>query len=81
MTTRRVLFDITRFLNDLDACFYNERPDLIDETIQRYKDFLLMCPESIRKQTMDFVNKHRLVTEYEDIRSYIEACHKQNFEK
>lgn len=81
MIKRRVLFDINGFLNDLDSCFFNERFDLIDDTVQRYKDFLRESTESIQEQTKKYIMTQHLVIDNEDIRSYVEACHRLNFEK
>lgn len=80
MKTRRVTFNINGFLQDLTAVL-DDRPDLVDDVVQRYKDFLGRTSEPIRTSTKQYIDGHILVVGNEDIKSYLDACHRANFEK
>lgn len=73
--TRRVTFNIKNFLQDLMNSLV-DRPDLIDDTVQTYKDYLSRADEGIKNNVKDYVNTHPLVLENQELRSYIEVCHR-----
>ena len=81
MTTRRVTFNLNNFLEELHPCFYMDRPDLIDDTVQKYKDFLLNTNKRIREVSKKHVENHVLYTDNKQVKSYIDACHRLNFDK
>ena len=81
MTTRRVTFNLNKFLEELHSCFYMDRPDLIDDTVQKYKDFLTRANERIRKVSIKYVENHVLYVDNQQVNSYIKACHRLNFDK
>lgn len=78
-TTRRITFNINNFLKELQEDLI-DRHDMIDDTVQKYKDFLGHSSEKIREDSKNYVNKHPLVLEDQVIKSFIDACHKLNFD-
>ena len=74
MITRRVTFNIKDFLSDLKNAL-SERPDRVDDEIQRYKDYLDRASTDMRIKVMTYVNKHELVTDNKEVRSYINYVH------
>lgn len=80
MTTRRTTFNLNDFLGDLRYAL-TERTDLIDDEVQRYKDFLGRTKEPLKSKVIKYVNNHTLVTDNKELRSYIVACHTSNFVK
>lgn len=79
---KRLTFNLNKFISDLDACIETERYDLIHDTVQTYKDFLEHCSsDRIKNQSKSYVENHYLVTDNEEVRSYITACHKPHFRK
>lgn len=79
MTTRRVTFNLNGFLEELQLAVI-DRPDLIDDTVERYKNFLSRTTENIRNISKDYINKHTLVAGNEEVKSYIDYCHNLDFE-
>lgn len=75
---RRLTFNLNSFLVDLNSALV-ENPQNIDYEIQRYKDFLSHSKEPIRDSAMTYVDKHVLVTGNQEVRSYIEVCHRLEF--
>ena len=75
MIERRVVFHINRFIEDLSLCLSEGKTDMIDETVQRYKDFLNEAEEPILSSTKEYVEKHPSVTRNQEVKSYIMPCH------
>ena len=80
MTTRRITFNIDSFIRELDADLI-DRQDMIDDTVQKYKDFLGHASEKIREASKNYVNSHMLVVNNQQLKSFTDACHKLNFDK
>lgn len=79
-TTRRKVFNLGGFIEDLTFCV-DDRPEMIDDIVQTYKDFLSHTHEPLLTSVKSYVDNHVLVIENEKVRSFIVACHKLNFEK
>jgi len=79
MVTRRTIFNLDDFLQDLSLCFEEERYDLVHDTVQKYKDFLKRSNKKVLSSSMKYVNNHHLVTDDEVVSSYIRSCHKPYF--
>jgi hypothetical protein len=77
---RRKIFDLDNFLLNLGYTI-EDRPIMIDDVVQTYKDFLSHTSEPLLSRVKDYVNRHSLVTEDEKVKSFIDACHRLNFEK
>lgn len=78
MTTRRVTFNLNKFIEDLASCFDfdNDEADRIDDVVQTYKDFLSRAKEPVKSAAIKYVENHKLVTDNQRVRSFIKACHK-----
>jgi hypothetical protein len=72
---RRTTFNLNSFLEDLTIAL-DDRSDLIDYEVEKYKTFLSHTKSPLTLSVMDYVNKHRLVTGNQEIKSYIDTCHK-----
>ena len=81
MIIRRVTFNLNAFLEELEVVFSDELYDQIDDTIQRYKDFLSWTNEDIRKKSMTYIENHPLFIDNQKVNSFVTACHKPYFEK
>lgn len=77
--SRRVTFRLNQFLEGLEYILL-ERTDLIDDHVQFYKDFLSHASDDIRGQVKSYMDLHPLVSGNQEIRSYVDACHRPYFE-
>lgn len=80
-TTRRLTFNLNNFLEELNSCFYSEKPDLIHETVEKYKTFLSRANKNIRENSIKYVKNHTLYTDNVQVKSYIDYCHNTSFNK
>lgn len=78
--TRRKVFDLNNFLYDLNYSL-EEQPIMIDDTVQRYKDFLSHTSEPLLSNVKKYVDNHCLVVDNERVKSFILACHRPKLEK
>lgn len=74
---KRLTFNLNTFIVDLHNCYAEETYDMIDDVVQRYKDFLSRAKPEIQKKSKEYLMKHDLVKGDEIIRSYVVACHKK----
>ena len=79
-TIRRKVFDLNDFLYDLNYSLEDE-PNMIDDVVQRYKDFLSHTREPLLSNVKKYVDNHSLVTHNERVKSFVSACHRLNFQK
>lgn len=65
---------------DLHNCYFHETYDLIDDVVQRYKDFLSRTRPEIAEKSKEYLMKHWVVESDNTgiMESYIVACHKKN---
>lgn len=77
---RRKVFDLSGFLYNLNYTIEDE-PEMIDDVVQTYKDFLSHTSEPLLSNVKKYVDNHSLVVNNERVKSFIVACHKLNFEK
>ena len=77
---KRVTFNLNNFIMDLYNCYIHETYDLIDDVVQRYKDFLSHTKPEIAEKSRVYLMKHWVVMNDETgtLASYIVACHKKN---
>ena len=73
---KRITFNLNTFITDLHNCYAHETYDLIDDVVQKYKDFLRHASEGIQVDSKAYLMGHWLVKDDEVIKSYITACHK-----
>lgn len=73
---KRVTFNLNAFIIDLHNCYAEQTYDMIDDVVQRYKDFLSRTSPKIREASKEYLMRHYLVREDEVIKSYVVACHK-----
>ena len=73
---KRITFNLNNFITDLHNCYAEETYDMIDDVVQRYKDFLSRSSPKIAEASRKYLMEHYLVQEDEIIESYIVACHK-----
>jgi hypothetical protein len=52
---------------------------MIDDEVQRYKDFLERTKEPLKSDVKSYSEKHPLVVENKRLRSFIKACHNPVF--
>lgn len=78
MITRRITFNLNDFLTNLNLALEN-KSELVENEVQKYKDFLSHTKQPLKDSAMDYVNKHNLTTGSQKVRSFIEACHKDIF--
>lgn len=74
---KRITFNLNNFITDLHNCHAHETYDLIDDVVQKYKDFLRHASPTIQDSSKAYLLKHWLVKESEIMKSYIIACHKK----
>lgn len=74
METRRITFNLDQFITDLEEVI-KDNPDMIDDEVQRYKDFLSRTQEPLLLSIKNYAEKHPLVLENKRLRSFILACH------
>lgn len=74
METRRITFNILDFLENLQEVI-EDNPDMIDDEIQRYRDFLNRTKEPLLSSVKNYVEKSPLVIENKRLSSFILACH------
>ena len=75
MVERRVVFRINRFIEDLSLCLSEDNIEDVDDTLERYRDFLYGAEEGLKNCTINYIDNHPLVVENKEIRSYIESCY------
>lgn len=75
---RRTTFNLNNFLVDLSLAL-EDRTDLVEYEVDRYKTFLSRTKAPLVNSVMNYVNKHKLVTGNQEVKSYIDACHKGIF--
>lgn len=73
---KRITFNLNTFIIDLHNCYAEETYDMIDDVVQRYKDFLSHASPEIVEASRKYLMGHELVKEDKIIESYIVACHK-----
>lgn len=71
---RRVVFNIAEFIEELQWVL-EDYPELIDDTVQKYKDFLSRTKEPLLFSIKKYAINHPLVVENKRLRSFILACH------
>ena len=71
---RRVTFNMIDFLENLQEVI-EDNPEMIDDEVQRYKDFLKRTPEPLAESIKYYMEKNPLVLENKRLRSFILACH------
>ena len=71
---RRIVFNIADFIETLNETI-QENPDMIDDEVQRYKDFLSRTKEPLLFAVKKYAINHPLVVENKRLRSFILACH------
>jgi len=75
MTTRRLTFNLNEFLEGFETVLI-DRPDLIHDEVERYKDFLGHTKSPLIFKVLNYVETHPLFTENQRLRSFIEPCHR-----
>ena len=78
MITRRITFNLNQFLQDLNTAL-EDKTGLIDDEVQRYKEFLSRTKEPLLSDVQRYVNNHPLVTGNQRLKSFIMACHVISF--
>jgi hypothetical protein len=70
----RIKFNLNSFIEELNWALI-DRPDLIDDKVQEYKDFLSRVDEPLLTEVRDYVSSHRLVKNNKRIQSFINVCY------
>ena len=70
---KRKVFDLKGFVEDVDICLYT-CPENIDEVLEPYKD-LLRHNKSLIKDIRKYVESCSLITNNEEVMSYINSCY------
>jgi len=74
METRRITFSLTEYLENLQEVIH-DNPDMIDDEVQRYKDFLSRTKEPLLLSVKKFTINHPLVLDDTRLKSFILSCH------
>jgi len=74
---RRLTFNLNDWAFALHDCYLYETYDMIDDVVQRYKDFLSNARPEIQEASKNYLMRHFLIENDETIKSYVTACHKQ----
>lgn len=75
---RRITFNIADFIENLQEVLH-DNPDMIDDEVQRYKDFLERIKEPLKTDVKAYAERHPLFLENKRLRSFIKACHNPIF--
>lgn len=71
---RRITFNIAEYLENLQEVIV-DNPDMIDDEVQRYKEFLERTKEPLKTEVKNYAERHPLTLENKRLRSFILACH------
>jgi hypothetical protein len=74
METRRITFNLTDYLENLQEVI-EDNPDMIDDEVQRYRDFLSRTKEPLLFSIKSFTINHPLVLDNKRLKSFILSCH------
>jgi hypothetical protein len=74
METRRITFSLTEYLENLQEVI-EDNPDMIDDEVQRYRDFLSRTKEPLLLSVKNFTINHPLVLDNKRLKSFILSCH------
>lgn len=75
---KRITFNLNTFIEDLSNCYVHESYGMIDDVVQRYKDFLSHARPEIKTKSKEYLMGHYLVKGNDTIKSYVVACHKNS---
>jgi hypothetical protein len=70
MTTRRITFNLKKYAEDLNSCLMKDSPELLEDVVERYDNFLKRADDKIRKSSEQYLMNHELV-----MKEYIFSSH------
>jgi hypothetical protein len=78
METRRITFNIATYLEDLQQVI-QDNPDMIDDEVQRYKDFLFRLKGELIFSVISYTVNNETFLSDKRLRSFILPCFAEIF--
>jgi hypothetical protein len=75
MTTRRITFNLKKYAEDLNSCLMKDSPELLEDVVERYDNFLKRADDKIRKSSEQYLMNHELVKNNKVMKEYIFSSH------